>query len=421
MADWREQLDRAIENRFGQMVSVRRRLHARPEPSGREYQTSLYLYQMLSDEGFEVWMGPEGRGVIADPAVTADGNPAGMIALRADIDALQIQDLKECEYRSRNPGVMHACGHDAHTAAVFGAITALSDEQAAGSLPWPVRLRGIFQPSEETSVGAREMIQAGALQDVQAILAIHVDPTRPVGRVGLRVGVLTASCVAMRVRIVGRGGHTARPHEASDPIAAAAQLINSLYLFIPRVTDSQDAVVLGIGQIRAGDNPNVIPERLELHGTLRTLDRDVQKQTIRHIRRLAHGIGQTTDTKIDVQFERGSGSVCNDEGLIALLRQAGSEVLGPDCFDEIARPSMGSEDFAFYLDHVPGAMIRVGSGSARCGRAPLHTATFDVDEEAIRLGTRILARSVVLWSDPAGKGRRQQVGDESQGAAVGDP
>jgi amidohydrolase len=272
--------------------------------------------------------------------------------------------------------------------------------EAAGGLPWPVRFRAIFQPAEETSTGAREMIEAGALEDVRAIAAVHVDPSRDVGTVGLRVGVLTANCVGMRIRIIGQGGHTARPHEASDPIAAAALLINSLYLYIPRVVDSQDAVVLGIGQINSGDNPNVIPERLELRGTLRTLDRRVHKDTVQHVRRLAHGVAQTTETHIDVQFEQASGAVCNDPRMIELLRLAATEVLGPDGIQTIPRPSMGSEDFASYLDHVPGAMIRLGCGSARCGRSPLHTPMFDVDEEALSYGARILARSAVLACDP---------------------
>jgi amidohydrolase len=244
------------------------------------------------------------------------------------------------------------------------------------------------------------MIEAGALDDVAAIAAVHVDPSRPLGAIGLREGVLTANCVGMRIRIVGRGGHTARPHEASDPIAAAAQLINSLYLFIPRVVDSQDAVVLGIGQISSGDNPNVIPERLELKGTLRTLDRRVHKESVQHIRRLAHGVAQTTDTQIDVQFERASGAVRNDPEMVAFIERAATEVLGPDGIEHIARASMGSEDFAFYLDRVPGAMLRLGVASKNLGRSALHTPDFDVDERALDYGARILARTALLWSEP---------------------
>ena len=398
-SEWQRQLDQAIARQRDEVVAVRRHMHRNPEPSGQEFKTSLYLYQKLSQAGFDVRMGPEGRGIIVDVSL-GDAPPGRLIALRADIDALRIQDQKDVGYRSQVPGVMHACGHDAHSAILTGAITAVREAYEVGALPWPVRLRGVFQPAEETSVGAKEMIEAGALEGVEAIAALHVDPSRRVGTVGMRVGVLTANCMGMRIRVVGRGGHTARPHEASDPIAAAAQLINSLYLFIPRVVDSQDAVVLGIGQIQSGDNPNVIPERLELRGTLRTLDRRVHKESQQHIRRLAHGVAQTTDTQIDVQFERASASVCNDPQLMAVLNQAATEVLGAEGIQTIPRPSMGSEDFAFYLEQVPGAMVRLGTASARHGRSALHTPTFDIDEQALCNGARILGRTAVQWCNP---------------------
>jgi amidohydrolase len=397
--NWQARLDEIIAERTAQMIKLRRRLHSYPEPSGEEFKTSLHLYQTLVDEGFEVLMGPEGRGVVADNRPVG-GGALRRIALRADIDALRIHDQKEVEYKSRCPGLMHACGHDSHSAAVFGASAAIRQMQQADDLPWPIRFRSVFQPAEETSTGAKEMIEAGAIDDVDAIVAIHMDPSRRVGTVGLRDGVLTANCVGMRIRIVGRGGHTARPHEARDPIAAAAQLINALYLFIPRVTDSQDAVVLGIGQIHSGDNPNVIPERLELRGTLRTLDRGVHKEAIKHIRRLAHGIGQTTDTHIDVQFEQASAAVVNQPELMGVVRESARHVVGEQGMIEIPRPSMGSEDFSFYLDHIPGAMIRVGCASAERGRSPLHSPDFDIDEDALAIAARILARVVIEWSNP---------------------
>ena len=202
------------------------------------------------------------------------------------------------------------------------------------------------------------------------------------------------------MNIVGRGGHAARPHEASDPIAAAAQLINALYLFVPRATDSQDAVVITMGQLIGGDNANVIPEEVTLRGTVRTLESDVRDETFDHIRRLATGIGQTTETQIRVRFGHGSNSIDNDARLVELLAQSGAEVLGTGGIERIARPSMGSEDFAFYVEKTPGAMFRLGCTSDRAGGFPLHSPTFDVDEEALRIGAGILARTVVSWSDP---------------------
>ncbi len=426
---WRQLVDEAVDRRFDDMVALRRQLHAHPEPSGEEFQTSLDLYQRLGDAGFEVAMGPDGRGVIADfPAepkhgesrhAAADVSRAcsatqgngdrhsrptppvpNRIALRADIDGLRIQDQKEVAYRSQRDGVMHACGHDAHTAIVWGALVALAELSGNPLLPWPLRLRGIFQPAEETATGAREMIGAGALDGVGAILANHVDPSRPVGRIGLRTGVFTANCDTMQVMVRGRGGHAARPHESSDPIAAGAQFINALYLSIPRVTDSQDAVVVTVGQVLAGHNANVIPDQVELRGTLRTLDARVREQTIGHIRRIAEGIGLSCRTSIEVDFAQGTTSVNNDPAIVELLRQSAIEVVGRDALDAIRRPSMGSEDFAFYLDHAPGAMYRLGCASPRAGHFGLHTPTFDVDEEALRIGSKILARTAVAWCDP---------------------
>jgi len=395
---WQREVDQSVDRHFEQMVAIRRHLHSHPEISGQERQTSLYVYQLLNNAGMAVRIGPEGRGVIVDaPAAGAERAPR--IALRADLDALPIHDEKNVPYRSQRNGVMHACGHDAHSAMVVGAVLAVRDLQNSGELPWQVPVRGIFQPAEETCEGAREMIDAGAMDGIQAILGLHVDPSRDVGRIGLRQGTLTANCDNVLLKVTGRGGHSARPHEASDPIAAGAHLINSLYSFVPRRTDSQEAVVLTIGQIRGANALNVIPEWIELGGTLRTLDRKVRERTLEHIQQLADGIGKMSGTQIEVSLELGSGSVHNDERLIEILRTAGGYVLCSDGIDNIERPSMGSEDFAFYLDHVPGAMFRIGCASVYVGDSALHSPTFDVDNEALRIGARMLAHSVILWSD----------------------
>lgn len=395
LTHWREQLDEAVERRGPELVRVRRRLHAHPEPSGEEFETTLFLFQSLKDAGLEPEATPEGRGLFVD---LPEQPGAPRLALRADMDALRIQELRECDYRSQRAGVMHACGHDGHTAVVYGALLALRDLQAA--LPFPLNLRAIFQPAEETSQGAVEMISAGALDGVDAILSVHMDPSRQVGRIGVRYGALTAACDALEVKICGRGGHAARPHESLDPIAAAAQLISSIYLFIPRATDTQDPVVVTIGQIIAGHNPNVIPEQALLRGTLRSLGGEVRERTKSHIRQLARGLAEASGTRIEVSFEPGPQSVRNDAELNDLLRDAASEILGPAAVDVIQRPSMGGEDFAFYQEHVPGAMIRLGCASPSAGSAPLHSPSFDLDERALSIGAKILARAAILWSDP---------------------
>jgi len=396
--NWQLRLDAAIDDLHDQLVSLRRHLHAHPEPSGEEMRTSLHLYQQFSDLGLPVRMGPEGCGVVVESCAAAG---ARRIAVRADIDALRIQDEKQTPYRSRVPNVMHACGHDVHTATVFGALAALDQMERAGELPWSVTWRGIFQPAEETSRGARAMTACGALTGVDAIISLHVDPTRRAGTIGVRAGVFTANCDAMRITIQGRGSHAARPHESNDPIAAAAQLISTLYQFVPRATDSQDAVVVSFGQIHGGQNANVIPEQVVLEGTVRTLDRQVRERTLAHIRALAEGIERVTNTKLNVSFEVGTPSVDNDSELTALVAKSAGEVIGKEHVVSMPRPSMGSEDFAVYLESVRGSMFRLGASGEGGPWPGLHTPTFDVDERCIAIGAKILARTVVEWSKPS--------------------
>jgi amidohydrolase len=388
-------MEAAVEMNFPEMVRVRRHLHAFPEPSGEEFDTTRFLLQTLTDAGFHPQPVPENRGVMV---TVADEPGAPTIAIRADIDALRIQEAGQAEYRSRRPGVMHACGHDGHTAVVLGALLALRTVREA--LPRPLNWRAIFQPAEETSEGAPQMIAAGALDGVDAILSLHMDPSRLVGRVGVRYGALTAACDALEIRVSGRGGHAARPHESLDPIAAAAQLISSIYLFLPRARDSHEPVVVTIGEVSAGHNPNVIPELATLRGTIRSLGEAERARTKDHIRQLARGIAEVSGTKIEVHFTPGPQSVVNNATLTDLLRDAAGEVLGAASVDVIERASMGGEDFAFYLEQVPGAMFRLGCASPNTAGAPLHSPCFDLDERSLAVGANVLARAVARASEP---------------------
>jgi amidohydrolase len=394
-ASWQQAVDRQINSLGEQLIAIRRHLHQHPELSGQEHGTTQYLLRVLEGAGLAPRAGPDRRGVIVE---SDGGKTTQRIALRADIDALPIQEARDCSYRSRVPGVMHACGHDAHTATVLGAALTLSQLERTGQLPVAVSWRALFQPAEETLVGAKELVRGGALANVEAIFSLHVDPTRPVGTIGVRTGVLTANCDTLQITLTGRGGHAARPHQAIDPIAAAAQLIGMLYAQVPRRVDSQEAVVLSFGQLVAGEAANVIPDHALLRGTLRTLDGEVRRQAKEEIERIAWAVAEATGTKIELQWPGGIGAVVNDAGLTDLLRRAAGDVIGQENIQEIARPSMGSEDFASYLDHVPGSMFRLGCASTAVGHAGLHTPTFDVDERALILGARILVRAVILWS-----------------------
>ncbi len=402
-SDWKKLLDAVVADNATKVVALRRHLHAHPELSGDELQTSLHLYQLLGKLDLDVRMGHEGCGVLAENTTT---EPSNRIAFRGDIDALSIQDEKQVAYRSTHDGILHACGHDAHTAILYGTILALTTLAAQDQLPWPIAWRALFQPAEETASGAAQMIESGALTDVSKIFALHVDPTRRTGEVGLRAGAMTAHCDLLQLTVQGQGGHAARPHESKDPIAAAAQLISTLYQFVPRATDTQDAVVLTIGQIRGGENPNVIPDAVHLRGTLRTLDTEIRTRTLQQIRQVVRGVEEITDTQIDVDLPTSIPSVQNDANLTRLVWQEAEDVLGPDNVQLIARPSMGSEDFACYLQHVPGVMFRLGSTADLATLTPLHTPNFDIDETALTLGTRIMTRAIITASQPTENNRK---------------
>ncbi len=379
------------------MVQARRHLHAHPEVSGKETETTRYVEEQLRSDGFHVHTGPTGRGVIAE---SAGNGSRPKVAMRADLDALPIQDAKEVDYRSNVRGVMHACGHDAHTATVLGASLALASAGESGILPWPVFWRAIFQPAEETNQGALEMIEAGALDGVSAMLALHVDPSRPAGTIGHRSGVLTAHCDEMHVLVRGSGGHAARPYESRDPIAAAAQLINALYVTVPRSLDPQHTVVLTVGSIAAGKRYNAIPDRAVLKGTVRSLDDGARRQTLDRVSEIARGVAQSSGTDIEVTFRSGPPSVLNDPGLTDMLRECAVDLLGADRVQYIAQPSMGGDDFAHYLQHVPGSLFRLGCSAPASAGPGLHSPDFDIDERALGIGAKILARAVVRWSEP---------------------
>lgn len=397
---WQAQLDELIERQFDRMQHIRRYLHAHPETSGDEYGTTRYLHEQLGGAGYDIRQGPGGRGLIVDGRLRDAPADHPCIGLRADIDALFIDDAKQSAYRSRVPGVMHACGHDAHSAIVLGVLLALRQADADGALPWPVRFRGLFQPAEETATGAREMIEAGAIDGVAALLALHVDPTRRTGRIGIRTGAFTADCQEIIIDVSGAGGHASRPHESRDPIAAAAQFICALYQFVHRSIDSQEPVVVAIGEIKGGANYNVIPDHVSLRGTLRCFSRPVKETAMKRISKLAMGIAQASDTRIDIRYRSGPPAVVNDAAMTSLIRIAATGLLGRDNVDDIPRPSMGGEDFAYYLSRVPGAMFRLGAAADPSSGMTLHAPGFDIDESAMTIGAKILARTAVAWSDP---------------------
>lgn len=392
---WTVALDQIATRLRKKLTAVRRHLHRHPEPSGRETETTRYLAGLLSEAGLTPQICPQGRGAIVDGPAP---DKSRRICLRGDMDALFIQDGKKCEYRSQVPGVMHACGHDAHSACLAGSVLALEELRSKNLLPWPTPWRAIFQPAEETAAGAKAMIAAGALKNVSAIFALHVDPARTVGEIGVRDGAFTASCDEFAIRIDGRGGHGARPHETADPIAAAAWLISAIYQTLPRQMPPLKPVVASVGQIAAGHCANVIPETAEMRGTLRTLDEPSRAAAKAIIEDIRAGAEKTTGCRIHISFPVGCAAVINDAGLNRVLRTAAETLPEGLQVSELAAPSMGSEDFGEYTRHVPGSMFRLGCQGAPGG--VLHSPHFDLDERCLILGARLLARAAILQARP---------------------
>lgn len=393
MTDWRAKIDSCIDAMADDLRGTRRHLHAHPEPSGEEYRTAAFLADRLGAIGLPRTLVPSRRGLIAGPAVEGP-----RVAFRADIDALYIQDLKDVPYRSTCAGVMHACGHDAHATMALGAANALW--RCRESLPWPVPWRVIFQPAEETGEGAAEMIEAGAVEGVRAVVALHVDPEQPVGTISQRTGVMTAVCQDLRVLIRGVGGHAARPHQATDPIAVAVQLVAAVYQSVPRALDSRDPAVVTFGVIRGGSSPNVIPDQVELLGTVRTLSEETARKVEDRLHRIARGLAEATGATVEVSLRHGVSAVVNDPAVTAVCVRASAEVTGPDQVVTIPLPSMGGEDFAGYLAHAPGCLLRLGAAVEDRPRQLLHSPYFDIDERALTIGAKTLARSMVLLAEP---------------------
>ena len=388
--DWQTAIDEHIATLRPRLVALRRHLHTHPEPSGEELETTRHLSRLLADTGLDVRVIASGTGLVAEPA-GQDASPR--IAFRADIDALRVADEKDVAYRSCKPGIAHACGHDAHATIAVGAALAL--DACAAALPWPVRWRLILQPAEETSTGAREMVAAGAVDNVDAIVGLHLDPERRLGRTGFGRGTLTAYCNEVDVVIRGVGGHAARPHHAADPISAAVQLISSAYHGLPRSVDSRDPAVLTFGSIHGGAARNVIPEEVRIAGTARTHSVGARETLERRLREIAAGVAALTGTSIELTFRHGPDAIINDPVVTEICERAVAELIGAGAIERITMPSLGGEDFSEYLASVPGCFFRLGSWTGAAPAPLLHSGHFDVDDDVLVLGAKLMARCVV--------------------------
>lgn len=370
-------------------VALRRAIHREPELAFEEAKTAEKVLAALAPLGLSVRRAA-GTGILADLVVQPQGP---FVALRADMDALPIQEENDLDYASRVPGKAHMCGHDSHMAMLVAAARILAARK--GELKRNVRF--LFQPSEEKPPGgAPEMIKDGALEGVEAVYGLHVDPRFPVGVAASRVGPMLAQSDRFDITVEGRGGHGSMPAGAIDPIPVAAQLVAALQTIPSRKSGPADPIVLSVCRIRAGDAFNVIPPRAELAGTIRTMKPETARQVPQWLRQMAEGVAAASGATARVAYQVGYPPVVNHASGVARIQAAcealAREETGAPRFVE-AEPTMYGEDFAYYLQKVPGAFVFLGCANAEDGiTEPCHSPRFRIDERAMALGPAILAR-----------------------------
>ena len=373
-----------LEQHGDELVALRRDLHAHPELGWQEQRTTQLLVDRLEQAGLSPKVLQRGTGLVCE---IGDGD-GPVVGLRADIDALPLQDEKDVPYRSRVPSVCHACGHDVHTAVVLGAGLALARAPLAG------RVRLIFQPAEELMPGgAQEVIGQSAADGLDAIFALHCDPSLEVGRIGLKTGAITSASDAVAVRLSGPGGHTSRPYNTVDLVHVLATVATGLPEALSRLVDPRAGLCLVWGHVSAGVASNAIPREGTLRGTLRVLDKGAWENAPQLVRRVVEGLVAPYGAVADVTYERGVPPVVNAVSATALLSAGARAALGPSAVVPTLQ-SLGGEDFGWYLDHTSGAMGRLGvrpPGSER--PHDLHQGSFDVDEQAIGVGVRVLVEA----------------------------
>jgi len=380
------------------IVSIRRRIHENPELSYEEFETqSLVLGELRA-------LGIRGRKAAETGVVAVLGKGSGpSVALRADMDALPVVEQTGLPFASKKQGVMHACGHDAHVSILLGAARLL----AARELPGRVVL--LFQPAEESPPGgAKRLIEEGVLaeHDVGAAFGLHTDPTIPTGRVGLRAGPLMAATDRFKITVRGRGGHGGRPHQAIDPIVAAAHVVTALQTIVSRRIDPARAGVVTVGTIHGGTKSNIIADEVHLEGTARSLEDSVWKLLPPLIEEVVEGVTRALGATYDYEYTRGYPVLVNDAAMVSVADAVSRATLGARGTEWLETPLLGGEDFAYYAQAVPAAFIRLGTRNKEKGVVhPWHSARYDVDEDALPVGAAMLAgcalRALDAWAGAA--------------------
>ncbi|GCE18652.1 M20 metallopeptidase family protein [Dictyobacter kobayashii] len=382
-----------IDERVPDLVAMRRDLHEHPELAFEEVRTAGIVEQRLRALGFEVQTGIAKTGVVGLLRGGAAGPNARTLAIRADMDALPIDELNTVDYRSQVDGKMHACGHDGHTSIGLTVADILSRRRS--ELKGNVKF--IFQPAEEVVGGAKPMVDAGVMDDVDGVIGLHLISNHPVGRVGVRAGTIFASADKMTLTVHGRGGHGGMPDTAVDPIVIAAHVITALQTLISRETSPFKPAVITIGTINAGTAFNIIPEKAELGGTIRAFTAEHRAYLTRRIEEVANGVATALGGSCSVNIYDGCPPCVNDVAMAEMVRQAAIAAVGEDAVDtgeEIL--TTGADDMAYFLNAVPGCYFIVGANNKeKDARYPHHHPRFNVDEDALPIGVEVLVRSAL--------------------------
>jgi len=380
------------EELFEQMVRIRREIHMHPELGYQEENTASIITEELEKLGIKSTAGIGKTGVVGQ---INDSGP--VVALRADMDALAIQEETGLEFASKTDGIMHACGHDGHVAILLGAASILKKTLKTGSILL------VFQPAEEGGGGAQKIMESGLLDEAKAIYACHLDRHYKTGKLVVQPGPISAFTDRFDISIRGKGGHAAQPHDAIDAIVVASLIVMSLQTIVSREVNPLYPSIVSVGRIEGGSVPNAVAEAAELSGTIRTTETRIREQIMSGITRIVEAAGTLHNADVSVDFTMGYPSVINTIEEVEIARAAVINIIGEEALVDGQFASMGGEDFSYYLEKIPGCLIRLGALKDGLEGIPAHSSTFDFDEDALKIGAEFLAETAKLTIDHLSK------------------
>ena len=373
---------------FQQMVRIRREIHMRPELGYQEENTAAIITEELKRLGIKATTGIGKTGVVGQINSTNDAGP--VVALRADMDALAIQEETGLEFTSKTDGIMHACGHDGHVAMLLGAAFLLKENLKSGSVLL------VFQPAEEGGGGAQKIMESGLLDNAKAIFACHLDRHFKAGNLVVQPGPISAFTDRFDITIKGKGGHAAQPHDAIDAIVVASLIVMSLQTIVSREVNPLYPSIVSVGRIEGGSVPNAIAETAKLTGTIRTTETHIREQIMSGITRIVDAAGILHNADVSADFTMGYPSVINTLEESEIARAAVKNIIGDKALVDSQFASMGGEDFSYYLEKIPGCLVRLGAQKDGLEGIPAHSSTFDFDENALGVGAAFLTEAAKL-------------------------